>query len=97
MLKMGYRQPVRPLGAIVREALATVAMECGPFTPKELADLERIASGEITVEESLQIENDRLEKLYYAHPEKFYKMPDFIKKRRKLAKIKQESPKKRRK
>ena len=73
------KQPVRPLGAIVREAIHTVAMECGPFSLEELADLEKIASGEITVEQSIQIEYDRLEKRYYAHPEKFAEMPDFLK------------------
>ena len=67
---------------IVREAIHTVAMECGPFTPEELADLEKIASGEITVEQSIQIEYDRLEKMYDEHPEKFVEMPDFLKKKR---------------
>ena len=51
MLKTGYRQPVRPLGAIVREAVHSVAMECGPFTPKELAAFDKIASGEMTTEQ----------------------------------------------
>ena len=52
MPETGYRrQPVRPLGAIVREALATVAMECGPFSPEELANFDKIASGEMTTGE----------------------------------------------
>ena len=71
--------PPEPIRTSVREAIHSVAMECGPFTPEELADLEKISSGEITVEQSIQIEYDRLEKRYYAHPEKFAEMPDFLK------------------
>ena len=74
--------PPEPIRVSVREAIHSVAMECGPFTDAELVDLERIASGEITVEESIQIEYDRLEAFYYAHPEKFAGMPDFLKKKR---------------
>lgn len=52
MPETGYRrQPVRPLGAIVREALATVAMECGPFSAAELAEFDKIADGTITTEQ----------------------------------------------
>ena len=39
------KQPVRPLGAIVREAMHTVAMECGPFTAAELVEFDKIAAG----------------------------------------------------
>lgn len=42
---------VRPLGTIVREAMHTVAMECGPFTPEELAVFDKIASNEMTTGE----------------------------------------------
>ena len=42
---------VRPLGAIVREALATVAMECGPFTAAELAEFDKIAAGTKTTQQ----------------------------------------------
>ena len=51
MLKTGYRQPVRPLGAIIREALHTVAMECGPFTEAELSEFDKIAAGTKTTEQ----------------------------------------------
>ena len=45
------KQPVRPLGAIVREALHTVAMECGPFSAAELAEFDQIAAGNKTTEQ----------------------------------------------
>ena len=32
----------------VKEAIHAVEMECGPFTPEELAEFEKIASGETT-------------------------------------------------
>jgi hypothetical protein len=81
---MAYKaQTTDDLRAIIREAIHSVAMECGPFTDAELADLERIASGEITVEQSIQAEYDKLEKMYDAHPEKFAEMPDFLKEKRK--------------
>ena len=79
----GRKEYIEPIRVSVREAIHTVAMECGPFTPEELADLEKIASGEITVEQSIQIEYDRLEKMYDEHPEKFVEMPDFLKEKRK--------------
>lgn len=79
MPKTGYKLPPEPIRVSVREAIASVQMEGFVFTPEELADLEKIASGEITVEQSIQIEYDRLEKRYYAHPEKFAEMPDFLK------------------
>ena len=68
-----------PIRTSVREAILSTEMEGFVFTPEELADFEKIASGEITVEQSIQIEYDRLEKMYYAHPEKFSEMPDFLK------------------
>ena len=84
MLKTGYNLPLppEPIRVSVREAIHSVEMEGFVFTTDELADLERIACGEITVEESIQIEYDKLEKTYYEHPEKFVKMPDFLKKKR---------------
>ena len=74
MLKTEYRrQPVRPLGAIIREALHTVAMECGPFTDAELAEFDKIAAGTKTTEQYraeilAEIERDR-----QASPEKYTK------------------------
>lgn len=64
---------VRPLGAIVREALATVAMECGPFTAAELAEFDKIAAGTKRTEQYraeilAEIERDR-----QASPEKYTK------------------------
>ena len=41
----------RPLGVIVRESLHTVAMECGPFTPEEIAEFDKIAAGTKTTEQ----------------------------------------------
>ena len=79
--ELGHILP-EPIRVSVREAIHSVAMECGPFTDAELADLERIASGEITVEQSIQAEYDKLEKMYDEHPEKFAGMPDFLKKKR---------------
>ena len=42
---------VRPLGAIVRESLHTVAMECGPFTAAEIVEFDKIAAGTKTTEQ----------------------------------------------
>ena len=39
------------LKTIVREALHTVAMECGPFTVAELAEFDKIAAGTKTTEQ----------------------------------------------
>ena len=39
------------LRAIVKEALANVAMECGPFTAAELVEFEKIAVGTKTTEQ----------------------------------------------
>ena len=36
---------------IVREAMHTVAMECGPFTPEEIAEFDKIAAGTKTTEQ----------------------------------------------
>ena len=33
--------------------IASVAMECGDFTPAEIAELRRVASGEVTIEQSV--------------------------------------------
>ena len=59
--------------SIVTEALATVAMECGPFTAAELVEFEKIAAGTKTTEQYraeilADIERDR-----QAHPEKYTK------------------------
>ena len=64
---------VRPLGAIVREGMHTVAMECGPFTPEELAEFDKIAAGTKTTEQYrteilAEIERDR-----QANPDKYTK------------------------
>ena len=66
----------------VKEAIASARMEGFVFTEEELAEFEKIASGKITVELSIQAEYDKLEKTYDEHPEKFYKMPDFLKEKR---------------
>ena len=63
----------RPLDAIVRESLHTVAMECGPFTAAELAEFDKIAAGTKTTEQYraeilAEIERDRQD-----HPEKYTK------------------------
>ena len=39
------------LKTIVREALHTVAMECGQFTPAELTEFDKIAAGTKTTEQ----------------------------------------------
>ena len=39
------------LRAIIKEALANVAMECGPFTAAELVEFEKIAAGTKTTEQ----------------------------------------------
>lgn len=48
---MKYKLPPEPIRTSVKEAIHSVEMECGKFTPEEAADFERIASGEITTEE----------------------------------------------
>lgn len=37
----------------LRSIIASVAMECGEFTPAEIEELRRVAWGEITVAESV--------------------------------------------
>ena len=39
------------LRAIIKEALANVAMECGPFTAAEIAEFDKIAAGTKTTEQ----------------------------------------------
>ena len=48
---MKYKLPPEPIRTIVREALHTVAMECGPFTAAELAEFDQIAAGNKTTEQ----------------------------------------------
>lgn len=48
---MKYKLPPEPIRTIVREALHTVAMECGPFTAAELAEFDKIAAGTKTTEQ----------------------------------------------
>ena len=57
----------------VKEALHTVAMECGPFTAAELVEFDKIAAGTKTTEQYRaeilpDIDRDR-----QAHPEKYTK------------------------
>ena len=85
---MKYKLPPEPIRVSVREAIHSAEMEGFVFTPEELADFEKIASGEISVEQSIQIEYDKIEKMYYAHPEKFGGMPDFLKEKLKKQRIK---------
>ena len=40
-----------PIRTSVKEALHTVAMECGPFTAAELAEFDKIAAGTKTTEQ----------------------------------------------
>ena len=37
--------------SVVREALHTVAMECGPFTAAEMAEFDKIANGTKTTDQ----------------------------------------------
>ena len=39
--------------AELRSIIASVEMECGPFTAAEIENLRRVASGEVTVEASI--------------------------------------------
>ena len=64
---------VRPLGAIVREALATVAMECGPFTAAELAEFDKIAAGTKTTEQYRAKILAEIERNRQDRPEKYTK------------------------
>jgi len=37
----------------LRSIIASVEMECGPFTPGEIEDLRRVQRGELSVEQSI--------------------------------------------
>ena len=79
-IELGHIPP-EPIRDSVREALHTVAMECSPFTPSELAEFEKIATGTKTTEQyraEVLAEIDRDRK---TNPEKYGK--EFIKKQRK--------------
>ena len=69
----------------LRDVIASVAMECGPFTAGEIEALRRVQRGEITVEQSIHELRAEIVLQYQAHPEKFLGPPDFL----------QENPKKR--
>ena len=62
----------------LRSIVATVAMECGPFTADEIEDLRRVQRGEITVEQSIHELRAEIVLQYQAHPEKFSGPPDFL-------------------
>lgn len=47
----GRKEYIEPVRVSVREALHTVAMECGPFTTAELTEFEKIAAGTKTTEQ----------------------------------------------
>ena len=64
---------VRPLGAIVREALATVAMECGSFTADEIAEFDKIAAGTKPTEQYRAEILADIEQNRQACPEKYTK------------------------
>lgn len=64
---------VRPLGAIVREAVHSVAMECGPFTAVELAEFDKIAAGIKTTEQYRTEILADIEQNRQACPEKYTK------------------------
>ena len=59
------------LRAIVKEALHTVAMECGPFTPAELAEFDKIATGTKTTEQYRAEILADIERNRQACPEKY--------------------------
>ena len=61
------------LRAIVKEALHTVAMECGPFTPAELAEFDKIATGTKTTEQYRAEILADIEQNRQASPEKYTK------------------------
>ena len=63
----------RPLGVIVRESLHTVAMECGPFTPEEIAEFDKIAAGIKTTEQYRAEILADIEQNRQACPEKYTK------------------------
>lgn len=55
----------------LRSIIASVAMECGPFMPDEIAELRRVANGEVTVERSIQELHARIDRLRRERPELF--------------------------
>ena len=63
----------RPLGVIVRESLHTVAMECGPFTPEEIAEFDKIAAGTKTTEQYRAKILAEIERNRQDRPEKYTK------------------------
>ena len=62
----------------LRSIIASVAMECGPFEPAEIAELRRVQRGEITVEQSIHELRSGIVQQYQEHPEKFSAAPDFL-------------------
>lgn len=66
----------------VAEAIASAKMEGCVFTPEELADFEKIASGEITVEESIAQTKAALQRRKAERPD-LYTGEENTKKRRK--------------
>ena len=62
---------VRPLDAIVRESLHTVAMECGPFTDAESVEFDKIATGTKTTEQYRADILADIERNRQACPEKY--------------------------
>lgn len=63
----------RPLGVIVRESLHAVAMECGPFTPEEIAEFDKIAAGTKTTEQYRAKILAEIERNRQDRPEKYTK------------------------
>ena len=48
------KQPVPIITeAELQDVIASVAMECGPFTADEIEDLRRVQRGELSVEQSI--------------------------------------------
>ena len=70
---MAYKAQTDGLRAIVREAIHTVAMECGPFTAAELAEFDKIADGNKTTEQYRTEILADIEQNRQAHPEKYTK------------------------
>ena len=58
---------------IVRESLHTVAMECGPFTPEEIAEFDKIAAGTKTTEQYRAKILAEIERNRQDRPEKYTK------------------------
>ena len=56
---------------IVKEAIHTVAMECGPFTPAELVEFDNIAAGTKTTEQYRAEILAEIEQNRQACPEKY--------------------------